>query len=303
MSARWASETSVHSELEFETTALVVAAMTGRSGSTWMMELLGTAPDVVFDRAHPYESLWLGYLLHLARHVDLEPSTSWTLGDMVRGDPERFGPPPFGGGSIDRSTLSKKMVQHLWKAFTECLVETTGCRAHYYVEKFVVEVPKLVEAGVPVKMVRLLRDPRDIVSSILAFDKKRGYYGFGREPGQSEEDYVLWLVGRMKLRLEQMMQPRVGIDACTVRYEDMVRDIYMVAYMLEDWLGISLDPKIAEHEATVSVASTHHRTSLSPSDSVGRWRGSLKQEYVQLIQEELGEKLEEYGYSMTEQLV
>ncbi len=40
------------------------------------------------------------------------------------------------------------------------------------------------------KEIFLVRDFRDMVCSILAFDRKRGYPGFGRPEGKSDTDYV-----------------------------------------------------------------------------------------------------------------
>ena len=48
----------------------------------------------------------------------------------------------------------------------------------------------VLDAGIPVRAIDLVRDPRDIFTSILDFDERRGFFGFGRQPGQSDLDYV-----------------------------------------------------------------------------------------------------------------
>ncbi len=45
----------------------VVFVATGRSGSTLLMELLGTSRDVLFERVYAYERAYLTYLLQWAR--------------------------------------------------------------------------------------------------------------------------------------------------------------------------------------------------------------------------------------------
>ena len=53
----------------------VVFVATGRSGSTLLMELLGTSPDVLFERVYAYERAYLTYLLQWAR-LPLEGAAS-----------------------------------------------------------------------------------------------------------------------------------------------------------------------------------------------------------------------------------
>jgi len=144
-----------------------------------------------------------------------------------------------------------------------------------------------------VRMIRLLRDPRDVVTSVLAFDAKRGFYGFGRKPGQSEEEYVRWLVGRMAARLDEMSAAVPGIEAVTVRYEDMVSNIDSVAALLGEWLGITLDPA-----SLLPDAPPDHATSPSAKESVGRWLGSLEPRYVSIVNRALAPMLARYGYEL-----
>lgn len=283
---------------EEETSPLVVGTMTGRSGSTWMMALLSTSNEVAMDRVHPYESFYIAYLLHLVRHVAEPPSPVWSVEDMVRGDPTRFGPPPFHpsgalGSAVDRADISLRATRHLWLAFSESLGATLGVRPRYWAEKFVVGTDRLARSGVAVKLVRLLRDPRDVVASILAFDAKRGFYGFGRKPAQGEEEYVRWLVGRMGTRLAEIYSREPGVDAMTVRYEDMVSDLEGVAARLGEWLAVELDPAVLP-DARLS----EHATSPSTEASVGRWRGYLDERYVELVAESLGPQLAEHGYDL-----
>lgn len=278
-------------------TPIVVATMTGRSGSTWMMELLGTSDVVVMEADYPHESLYLAYLLHLSRHVDQPASPAFSVEDMVRGDPYRFGPPPFGGSAVDRADLGPRVTCHLWMAFAESLEASAARRGsprpRYWAEKFVVGAQRLATAGVAVRMIRLLRDPRDVVTSVLAFDAKRGFYGFGRKPGQSEEEYVRWLVGRMAARLDEMSAAVPGIEAVTVRYEDMVSNIDSVAALLGEWLGITLDPA-----SLLPDAPPDHATSPSAKESVGRWLGSLEPRYVSIVNRALAPMLARYGYEL-----
>src|SRR3954471_12496858 len=87
------------------------------------------------------------------------------------------------------------------------------------------------------KEVFLVRDFRDMARSILAFDERRGFAGFGRPEGASTEDYIR---GRLRAMAEDL---RSGWEARKdrahlVRYEDLVaKPAETVARMLE-YLGV-----------------------------------------------------------------
>ncbi len=152
----------------------------------------------------------------------------------------------------------------------------------------------LTAAGIPHRMIDLVRDPRDMWASILAFDAKRGYFGFGRREGQSEEDFLSSILQAMRRRLDEMAETDPAIPSLTVRYEDLVSDLPGQARRLSSWLDVDLDPVLA-------LASTdglsHHRTHETGDASIGRWRDDLSPEVSDRIEEVLGHHLERFGYT------
>ena len=51
---------------------LLILDLGGRSGSTLLMQLLGTSPQIAFDRVYPSEVRYLTYLLRWAKMLDQE---------------------------------------------------------------------------------------------------------------------------------------------------------------------------------------------------------------------------------------
>jgi hypothetical protein len=67
----------------------------------------------------------------------------------------------------------------------------------------------------------LVRDWRDVICSVFAFNSKRNTIGFGRDRFTSDEEYVFY-VGK---RTEQLLEDWTTRSAIShlVRYEDLVR--------------------------------------------------------------------------------
>ena len=86
------------------------------------------------------------------------------------------GPIPFQTTLIDRKRLAPEVLRNTWAAVS--LELWRGCPlGRLYAEKIVGSVDLVVRAGIPLKVIDLIRDPRDIFCSIRALT--RGGPGFG----------------------------------------------------------------------------------------------------------------------------
>jgi hypothetical protein len=135
--------------------------------------------------------------------------------------------------------------------------------------------------------------------SILAFDDKPGFSGFGRRENEATEDYVR-RHGRYAFDLHAQWEARRH-SAHLVRYEDLVEDPESTLRRLLDYL--ELDAPAAAVQALLQEARTesqnysHHRTSSSSRESVGRWRRDLAPAERDLVQDIFGGVLQAFGYT------
>lgn len=250
-------------------TQLMIDAPSGRSGSTLLMQLLGTSDQIAFDRIHPFESRYLSHALN---------SSVLPFASAVAGDPQQ---------------LALDTFKAMWDVYEQRLY-TAFPAARYYAEKLLVGVPAalVLAAGGEARVIELVRDPRDMLVSIRAFDAKRGYFGFGRAEGQTEADFFDQYVRTMNERFHRLGRDTSG-RSILVRYEDMVSDLPAVATRIGDWLGCELDAALGVGSAEQRAS---HGTSSSPSASVGRWKSELSPLDAREIGEIMGVELARLGY-------
>jgi hypothetical protein len=147
-----------------------------------------------------------------------------------------------------------------------------------------VPVPELTAAGIDVRVVDVVRDPRDVLASIRSFTARTGHDGFGRRAGEGEATYVERFATNVAARLDEMLADPGHL----VRYEDLVAEPVGTARRLGDWLGAPLDP------AAVGPAG-EHGTSASAAASVGRWRSDLDAAEAAALVGSLADRLDRLG--------
>lgn len=269
---------------------LLVDAL-GRSGSTLLMELLGTSPRIAFDRSYPFEQFWYRYLLATSRTIvsRTEASADWDNSSLLRaGGTEAAigGAPPWAGG--DLAPDAEGFFRALWTSFTDQLPEGT----RYYAEKSpdartITHFPSVTPIQITV-----LRDPRDQWLSILAFDKRRGTYGFGRFADEDVADYRQRMLGLFRDRLEYSVTLLDANERGFFRYEDLMLDTARVADDLSELLDVELDPK------GITQRRDHITAKRGAKNSVGRWRREMNRDERQFFADHLGPLLERVGYEL-----
>ena len=170
----------------------------------------------------------------------------------------------------------------------------------YFAEKHLAdEIPGILwEIYSNPKEIFLVRDFRDMLCSIRAFNARRGTAGFGRNTAASEEEYIVNL-GREAERLMKSWQSR-GSRSCLVRYEDLMLEPVKQLFRILKYLGLeSSDATIQKMIRQASVDSPEleqHRTSSEPGKSVGRWLTDLDSSSLQVCEQVFGGMLREFGY-------
>lgn len=283
---------------------VLVRGLWGRVGSTLLMQLLGTSDEISFDRNYPCENRCLGSLMRYLEPLSgqiIQPKGYW-MDDPDRlwwVDPASFNyefhgiPLNYPEVGVDRAVLHRQAVAGAWRAYSLAATRPGAVQPRFYAEKYAGYAPTLADAGIAYRWIDLVRDPRDVWCSVLAFDRKRGFFGFGRREEQTEEAYLASFLRTVRRRLDEMAAPD-GAPAITVRYEDLVADLDGQAARIGAWLGVQLDGPAA---VAASAGLDGHRTAASTDASIGRWRQDLTAETVALIEAELGGHFERFGYT------
>ena len=279
--------------------------MSGRVGSTLLMQLLATSDEVIVDRVYPYENAYLAFFIHFIEQLGMpyDPARNWSIhalvDDINAEISTKGGPMPFDPVSVDRHTLKVRAMRRLWEAFSEAAVERDNGpgEARFYAEKLIVGVdPRtIIEAQIPIVLIDLIRDPRDVFASIQAFNAARGFPSFGRLRGQSDADYLEVFVAAERGLLAELNRPLHGVTPILVRYEDMVADLPAMAARLGSMIGLALDHVQVEAGRD---AVRHHMTSDGGAGSVGRWRDDLSPTEIARIESELGAEMDRLGYAL-----
>jgi hypothetical protein len=295
----------------------IVVTCLGRSGTTWLMRMLHHHPEIAVYEKHPYEQTFAKYWMHMLRVLS-QPM------DMINSyEPETFhneifklGYNPFYDIQITHEPASSEWFgrEHVERLARFCQSNVDSWYAvvareqgktapAYFAEKhqWPNYIPVLIWELYPdAKEIFLVRDFRDMVHSILAFDRKRGFSGFGRPEGRSDEDYVRMELREMALNLRKSWVTRRD-RAHLVRYEDLVHRPQDTARAMLEYL--ELDASAAQVERLLATGSPdsdelrQHRTSQGAAESIGRWRREGDEQFRDLCNEVFGEILADFGYS------
>ncbi len=258
----------------------ILVDCTGRDGSTLMMRLLATSPQIAAPGPYPYEKKYFAYLWRWSRLLERrDESELWTLGDMASLAQEAGKPfmgPPLWPSSLLRAAgkaqppMSRQMFDLAWREFSRRAANQVrsehgdpSAEVRYYAEKhmdtWLVDLDKLP----PLNLLVLLRDPRDTFVSFHAYHairEERGGMFEAALPGLGEtpEDRTNRFIGRERDRL-RWIAGLVGSERFPVfRYEDLVMDLPGQARRLEDWLSVRLDPAAAA-ERHADAGCAHQR--------------------------------------------
>jgi hypothetical protein len=304
---------------EFEPTVQPLMLNTiGRSGSTWLAWVLSCHPEVVGYRPMQFETrvatYWTSVLQALAQPrsylsqlvtTDLETDRRWWLGDGARSTPkvddaalEQW----LGRDAVEQmATICQSRID----AYFSRLSIDRERRPRFFLEKFLLEpvvLDLLTELYDGAREIILVRDFRDVVSSVLAFNRKRGYLAFGREHVESDAEYVRTVALRQALGVKQRWEERRD-HAHLIRYEDLLSEPESTLERAFAFVGVDASPEAVsatlERARNEAPNMDHHRTGGDPAATIGRWREDLSEELISVCAESLDPVLEEFGYEPT----
>jgi sulfotransferase family protein len=305
--------TSLRTSFEPRLQPLMITTL-GRTGSNALTRVLNSHPQIVAFPPFRYEpragTYWMGILRALSepasyrRQIEAAGKLDalWWLG--------REGPVPrkTPEGELDRwlgvegvEALASFCQSRIDSLYGQVAERASKPQAVYFAEKFRADpaaslMRELYPEG---RELIVVRDFRDMLSSMFAFNAKRGVEGFRRDRAASDVEYIEQNIGNSAWALANAWQRRSD-RAHLVRYEDFVLRPRETLASLLDYLGI--DSSVATLDATLSVASKPdeaadaHRTADSPEASIGRWKRDLNADQKSACEAVLGPALETFGY-------
>ena len=290
----------------------------GRAGTTWMMRVLAEHPGIVVHRQHPYELRIARHWLHSFKilteprdltnsaHADtFANSRSWAGHNP-------FYPIPLASTPGLKQWYGKTYVEEAafaaqrWidEAYIRIAAGQGEPQPVYFAEKHRADLtPWLVwELYDQPREIFLVRDFRDVISSMLAFNKRHGRPIFGpKESDSTEADFARYMQnGPIGLIAKSWAKRQER--ALLIRYEDLIETpvptlrralSYLTLDASDDAVHGMLDRASADNPEM-----RQHKTSDAVATSIGRWRTSLSPEAQIAITEVLENELTQFGYEL-----
>jgi glycosyltransferase involved in cell wall biosynthesis len=280
-----------------------------RDGSTLMMRLLSTSPQIAVEAVYPYERKYFAYIWRWANLLARQdwPEDEWGAGSL--GSLDQFqraamlGPPPWTPRLLLESPPGQPVdpgpwFELAWEGFSQRAAARTreehGSQSPvlYYAEKHLNTWLVPLEHLPPLKLIVLLRDPRDTWVSINSFTELRGAGRMGRDRHGSYEDHLEHVLRRQRERLVWIADLLDEGEAEVIRYDDMIRNLPGVAERLGRRLGVELNARKAESDLQMRF---QHVSAASPEASLDRWKRELDPRVAERFTQELRAELRAVG--------
>jgi hypothetical protein len=287
----------------------------GRTGSTIVVGMLARHPEVVayppFEDEPRVASYWAEVLLALSEPASyrrqLTPGrdldSTWWLGTqmpMPRARWPRALHDWTGAATVEAlAGFCQERIESLYEVIASQL-DVRGPR--YFAEKYwaTSTIPDLVwELYDHPREIFVVRDFRDMLSSMYAFDAKRGYPAFGRQRAPDHESHV---VEQLEPRVDSLRRQweRRAERAHLVRYEQLVARPAETMEGVLAYLSLDASSETVESMTRTLTASTPgmeaHRTTPDANSSIGRWKQDLDPALQRLCESAFGPALETFGY-------
>lgn len=163
--------------------------------------------------------------------------------------------------------------------------------AAFYGDK-VTSVPDLqflIERFPEPAFVQLIRDPRDVIASTFAFQKKQAMH-WDASTFETRVEHLARFLDESDRLLE-------GRETHRVRYEDLVKAPKQHAREIFDFLGLDLSTDVESYlKGAADELFESHGTSRSPAQSIGRWRRDFTPEQQDQANAGLAQQLKRLGY-------
>lgn len=186
--------------------------------------------------------------------------------------------------------------------FYQLVARTNNVAAEYFCEKaFYINqydaqqdpdvIFKLYPLGV--RSIYLVRDPRDI------FCSNRAFFHTGSEPTEQHLRNALDRLAQHTDAMARSYKNNRKESKCIVRYEDLMREPEDALVGVVDFLDIDAQPDKLKSalEFAQNAGSRRHKTSSSPTASIGRWKTELPECMQEHATQRFSKYREVFGYT------
>jgi hypothetical protein len=289
----------------------------GRAGTTWTMRLLSEHPEIVVHRWHPYELRTARYWWHMLKTLS-EPRDPYhsAQADHFQTNKQWIGYNPFYPEPISVTPglgewMGRDYIEDLAR-FCQRSAEETYLRiaagqgqsnVKYMAEKHRADnLPWLVWELYPrAKEIFLVRDFRDVYSSMLAFNQKFGRRAFGPAHIETDADFATFLRNSTIRNLSRSW-PKRQDRAHLIRYEELITQPQQTLHDVLVYLELDASDEtvdgMLDRASAENPEMTRHLTSSDVSTSLGRWKSSLTPELQSVANTAFGDVLQQFGYQV-----
>jgi hypothetical protein len=292
---------------------VLVVSPTGRTGTTWVVQLLGQHPALVAYPPFGVEPRAASYWLEVASTL-VEPGSyrrilrtqmerpGWWRGEWPEASRDRIE-----DKAVERFLAADQALRSInWaRAQTQLFYEAVAAgqgkaEARHFVEKAPygrLRLELLSDIFPGLRDIVLFRDPRDTMCSILAYSRKQPRVALVSSDPGIDDDYLAEVRDSFLGLLEQTRERE---QALLVRYEDLMANPASSLRRIFEHVGVEAgDETVAaaiEGAAAAAGRLDQHRTSGEASSSIGRWRRDLEPDLQERMTEVFAPVLDRLGY-------
>lgn len=205
-----------------------------------------------------------------------------------------MGPLPIKTDLLEYDTNSSmKIFESLWGSVSTLIINKSEQKKKpiYYAEKIPHDILPIIVKSIGSRVIYLIRDPRDELSSILEFNKKRCTNNFGWRENDTIESFTERFIVQRKNYFAYILNN--SANSIVIKYEDLVLDRKGSIDRLSSYLGINFKKSISSN----FKINKSHMTSATPAQSIGKWNDILPANIVKKINNSLIQELSLYEYA------
>jgi protein-tyrosine sulfotransferase len=268
----------------------------GRNGSTLLSAILNNHPDICIPPEH-------NIIPEAIRYWYTHPFRSWN--DMAGHVCSFLGKPSQWNidiAAIQKDLLAapatKRNVTYVLRTIYGYFAQLQGKANPIFGDKtpsntfYIKSIKKQFPGS---RIVFLVRDPRDVLASLLKADEK--YYS-------ARFDFMMW---RWKNSIDKYkaLSKKFPGDVMLLKYEDLVNNPQRKVDATIKFLGLKPEPGLlSDYDANMEFLgvkdASHHQNILNPisTASIGGWKHALTNESATRIKNKLGTYMRMFGYEV-----
>jgi hypothetical protein len=174
--------------------------------------------------------------------------------------------------------------------------EISAIEPSHYAEKVSMNLAQRISDTLLIsKNIYIVRDPRAELVSIIKFNKKRRFNGFGWKDNDTPLTFAKRMVESRTLYLRHVSEIRNKNTERNIvfRYEDLMLDPYTQTNKIEEFLGLHLDYDMVLNQKS---KLSHHITTTSVNESVSGWVDFLNEDVKKIFTKKMKKELDLFDY-------